>query len=190
MKPTAVVLASGPSLTQAQIDVALASGHKEGTNVLTHRRLLEALRYDPETGLFWWLERAKKRRLDKPAGSRHNKGYWQINVDAKPQLAHRLAWFYMTGKWPKDEVDHEDRDKTNNRWLNLRPATHKQNAENVAVRKHSKSGVKGVHFDATRGLWQAYLNHEGKRRHLGRHATLTAAIKARKAGETKFFTHA
>jgi hypothetical protein len=158
---------------------------------LTHARLLQVLRYDPDTGLFWWLERAPKRNLSKPAGST-NSGelYVRIGIDGQYYRAHRLAWYYMTGAWPTHEVDHEDRNKKNNKWLNLRPATHKQNAENTAVRSHSKSGVKGVHYDSSRGLWQAYINHFGTRRHLGRFATLKAAQAARQEAESKLFTHA
>ena len=157
---------------------------------LTQKRLHELLYYDPEAGYFMWMKRRGRAGGKTEAGSKHSGGYMSIMVDGVNYLAHRLAWMYMTGDWPEFEIDHEDRIKTHNRWRNLRPATHKQNMENSTVRKSSKSGVKGVHFIAQSGRWQAYLTHNYKRYHGGRHPTLKLAIAARTQLERQFFTHA
>ena len=158
---------------------------------ITHAELKAVLRYYPHSGRFWWLKAKAGRQRSKPVGSpKEVASYLQIMISGVSYLAHRLAWFYMTGEWPSDEVDHEDRNKQNTAWKNLRPATHKQNSENVAVRKHSKSQIKGVHYDRKRRTWQAYIDHEGKRRHLGRHPTSDLATAARKSAEADYFTHA
>lgn len=158
---------------------------------LTHARLLQVLRYDPETGYFWWLERAPKRVLSKPAGTQDKDSwYLQIMIDGVNYLGHRLAWFYMTGTWPTDEIDHDNRDKSDTRWANLRPATHKQNMENKAVRRDSGTGVKGVYWDEVRQKYQAYITHHKQKIHLGRYADIDAAVAARKQAEAELFTHA
>ena len=77
--------------------------------MLTQERLKEVLHYDPETGIFMWLVAPNGRiRVGMEAGSSHD-GYIGIKVDRILYKAHRLAWFYMTGEWPANDVDHWDR---------------------------------------------------------------------------------
>lgn len=44
--------------------------------------------------------------------------------------ASRLAWLYMTGEWPKYEMDHINHVKDDNRWVNLRDVTPAENCAN------------------------------------------------------------
>lgn len=133
---------------------------------LTHARLLELLRYDSESGAFTRIGAARPQsahNIGKPvgtvkAGERDNGGgYLIISVDGRPYRAHRLAWFYMTGEWPKDDVDHRDTNRLNNRWSNLRAATRSQNIANCRTPKDNTSGIKGVTFDKTRQKWRAQI---------------------------------
>jgi len=73
----------------------------------------------------------------------------------------------MTGEWPKGEIDHIDLDRANNKWENLREATHSENSANRRVRSDNILGLKGVAFDKTRGEYRAYIGVNGKRIHLG-----------------------
>ena len=157
-------------------------------NPLTADRLRQVLRYEPRTGLFFWIEPAPKRVLGGVAGSSKGAGsYTQIGIDGSNYLAHRLAWLYVKGQWPSAELDHRNRIKSDNRWRNLREATHKQNAENQPTRA-SRSSVRGVYLQKD-GRYQAYISHHGRRIHLGRHNTLAAAKRARRAAERQHFTH-
>jgi hypothetical protein len=84
---------------------------------ITAERLREVLLYDPETGVFrWWVPTSRKSpfRVGKIAGSYHRDGYREIRIDKRLYRAHRLAWLYMTDKWPDLEIDHIDQDGTNN----------------------------------------------------------------------------
>lgn len=113
--------------------------------MLTAARLREVLHYDPATGLWRWLVTLSNRAIaGNVAGSLRNDGYWRIRVDGRLYGAHRLAVLYMTGEWPEADVDHEDRNRANNRWLNIRPGTRSQNLANVRVKAISSTGVKGV----------------------------------------------
>jgi hypothetical protein len=98
---------------------------------LTLNRLKEVLHYDPASGDWKWLVRVAWRiNAGGRAGTLNTLGYVAIKVDGTVYLAHRLAWFYMTGNWPQ-EIDHIDRNKSNCRWANLRSVTHAENMQNV-----------------------------------------------------------
>jgi len=149
--------------------------------VISHRELLQQLRYDPETGLFWWLLPKQGRVLSKPAGGPGPNGYIIIGIDHMGYRASRLAWFYITKRWPKGEVDHKNHDICDNRWGNLRDATVKQNRANNSLRCDNNSGIKGVSWHALRGKWRARTYINGKEKHLGLFATKEAAWVAYKA---------
>ena len=83
--------------------------------MLTQERLKELLHYDEETGLFTRKTRVASRMKGTISGARHNKGYVQIMIDGDNYLAHRLAWFYVYGEWPKNQIDHINRIKTDNK---------------------------------------------------------------------------
>ena len=152
--------------------------------MLTAARLRELLNYDSETGIFTQLGRPRIRR-GAVAGGINSNGYVLLSVESRRYRAQRLAWLYMTGEWPPNDVDHRDGDRTNNRWTNLRAATRSQNLANQRRRRDNRSGLKGVSFDAERGLWRAQIAKDEKRIFLGRFRTKeeAAVVYARKAVE-------
>jgi HNH endonuclease len=145
-------------------------------------RLHQVLRYDPATGVFMWLE---GRRKGKKAGSQKADGYVRIEIDGESYTASRLAWFYVTGAWPSNQIDHKDRCRSNNTWANLRPATHKQNQENK--RTWASSGARGVEW--FKGKWQATIKHNKQKKYLGRFDNIVDAFAARLCAERQLFTH-
>lgn len=120
---------------------------------LTAEHLRAVLDYDPKTGLFRWKRRPdyplnwNRRFVGAVAGSKmtiNGKTYWQIRVDDCLHRAHRLAWLYVHGEWPKRTIDHEDGDGLHN-WIdNLRDATQQQQTWNSCAPRDSKSGLKGI----------------------------------------------
>jgi hypothetical protein len=112
-------------------------------NLPTHDRVKELLSYDRDTGVFTWLVKRGCARAGSIAGHRNKLGYIEIRIDGRLLLGHRLAFLMMTGSMPA-EVDHRDRNKSNNSWLNLRPATHGQNVVNKGPNKNNSLGAKGV----------------------------------------------
>ncbi len=134
---------------------------------LTLERLKAVLRYEPETGLFFWLEGNRWRRKSLLAGGNTESGYSNIWVEGKRYFSHRLAWFYMTGEWPNPECDHRDGNRSNNRIVNLREATPLQNSHNMKMRKDNLIGLKGVYRRKQRGKYSARIHIFGKHTHLG-----------------------
>ena len=113
----------------------------------------------------------------KKAGTLLHIGYVVIIFRKKPYYAHRIAWAWMTGKWPL-YVDHKDRDGGNNKWINLREATCSQNHFNTKRPVNNTSGFKGPSWDATNGNWVAQTKVRGKKVFIGTFRTVEDAHDA------------
>ena len=75
--------------------------------MITQKELLENLVYDKDTGVFTRkISLNTKIRVGDVAGGKDVKGYVCIRVMGKTYKAHRLAWLYVHGKWPENEIDH------------------------------------------------------------------------------------
>ena len=146
---------------------------------ITQERLKQLLHYSPDDGQFRWLVKAvRKVNIGDVAGCVSSIGYVQISVDKKLHLAHRLAFLYVTGEFPVNDVDHINCDKSDNRWVNLREATRQQNVHNTGIRGDNTSGKKGVYWHSTRGKWVAQVQLSGERIHLGLFKDIVDAAKA------------
>lgn len=121
----------------------------------------ENLRYDPDKGYLWWTKRVGGRPLDRPAGNLNTIGYIVIScrhegVD-KRFYAHRLAWFLHHGVWPKDQIDHINNLRDDNRLVNLREATGAENNKNLKAREGGTSKYKGVSWFKRDCKWLARI---------------------------------
>jgi hypothetical protein len=96
---------------------------------LTAEVLRTLVHYDPETGLFKWKTQSWPRNPG-PIEQKTPKGYTRFSVLNKRYMAHRLAWLYVTGAWPRGQIDHINGDRSDNRWANLRDVTPSENARN------------------------------------------------------------
>ena len=127
----------------------------------TQKELKEQFHYDPDTGLFT------------PRAYIGKQGYALIKVNGMVQRAHRMAFLYITGNLPVNQIDHVNGIKADNRWANLREATNQQNSMNVGVIKSNTSGFKGVSFDKRAKVkkWQAHARIKGVKTYLGHYLT-------------------
>jgi hypothetical protein len=155
-------------LSQPSVSLgASKSAPKPRTN-LSAERLREVLSYDPLTGEFRWLMASNPRvHVGKIAGCANSHGHWLIGIDGTQYYAHRLAFLYMTGKFPDLDVDHADGDRSNNRWANLREATDSLNQANARRPSHNTSGFKGVHWDRQKQKWRTAVRMQGRDIKLG-----------------------
>lgn len=121
-------------------------------------RLRELLEFDEKTGVFKWLKPPSNRTAKRSvAGVVTGAGYRYIRVDRKSYLAHRLAWLYVHGEWPKNLIDHINLVRDDNRIANLRQATSAQNGHNARLRSTNRSGLKGVSWSASKARWHARI---------------------------------
>lgn len=145
--------------------------------MITQDRLKEVLRYEPETGFFFWrVRKANRLSVGDRAGSPNSEGYWHIYIDGKLYKAHRLAWLYVHGAFPKAYMDHKNHIKSDCRIENLREATRQQNGANQPARGGHR--LKGASWRRDVNKWAAYISRGGKRTHLGHFDTAEEAHAA------------
>lgn len=147
------------------------------------------LAYDPETGEFKWLTSDGRGRSKTGVGTISNSGYRIIYLGGRRHCAHRLAWLYVHGVLPEAEIDHINRIRHDNRIVNLRTATRKQNSENVPPHADGTYGMRGVYWHARATKWMAQICHNGKQRYLGLFVSAEEAKAAYAQAAADSFTH-
>jgi hypothetical protein len=142
--------------------------------------LKSILDYCPETGVWTYKVRRGGIAAGRVAGTPDRDGYNVICLNGRHYRAARLAWFYMTGVWPRDLVDHIDTNKANDAWRNLRPATMSENKGNQRSTVKNRLGVKGVRLNrhSKRLPYVAQININRTRYYLGSFATIEEASSA------------
>lgn len=148
--------------------------------------LKEWVSYDPETGIFTNL--IPRRGCSKGAilGCRHpTLGYIFIGIDNERYYGHRLAWLYMHGEWPEDQIDHANGDRADNRICNLRLASSSQNKCNRAALKKNRLGAKGV-WQLPYGSFRVRVKFNGQIMHDKVYKTLHEAKLAYQAESKKY----
>ena len=141
---------------------------------------LRRLRYEPETGHFRWCEAGRGVRVGSVAGSKTCYGYWQIKLNHRIYLAHRLAWFIATGEWSSKEIDHINGIRTDNRISNLREVNRSENMQNLgAAHSDNKTcGLLGVTWNKQHKRWQSKLQANKRIHHVGYFDTAEEAHQA------------
>jgi hypothetical protein len=144
-------------------------------NTLTQEQLKEQLTYDPDTGIFRWNTTRVGVKRGKIAGC-YDRAYYVIRLNGFNYRAGRLAWLYMTGEWPKYNIDHRNNVTDDNRFINLRDATYGENNRNSSRQKNSSSGYKGVSKEGN--AYRSRIMFRGKDYNTGCHPTAEDAYLA------------
>ena len=157
--------------------------------MLTQKRLKEVLRYCPKSGGFLWLVTTKRLKKGDVAGFIGNLGYRKIKIDTKAYLAHRLAWLYIYGDFPENQIDHVNGVRHDNRISNLRDVTAADNMKNRRRAKNNKSGLYGVYLDPRTKRWVARIGVDKSVISLGGFEKKEEAFAARAEAEKKYGFH-
>lgn len=145
---------------------------------LTQNELKEWLRYDPETGHFYWLKSPTNAvKQGAKAGTIHD-GYVLISIKGKVYRAHHLVWFYIHGAFPDLHMDHINGKRDDNRIQNLRLVSRSQNQCNRRRQVNNKSGYKGVYWDIHKKKWAVQIAVKGKSKAIGRFDSVLEAAQA------------
>lgn len=112
---------------------------------LTYERLKSLVVYEEETGVFRWLATTRATKAGEVAGGTRANGYVALTIDGVTFYAHRLAWLWKNGTWPKNHVDHINGDRADNRIANLRDVTVSHNSHNTQrLGPRNTTGYRGV----------------------------------------------
>jgi hypothetical protein len=147
---------------------------------ITQEELKIWLRYDPETGSFFWHKSNSNRAIvGEKAGTLRPDGYTIITINGMRYRAHHLAWLYAYGELPPStHVDHINGDRGDNRIENLRLASHGENLMNRGRQVNNRAGYKGIWWDKEKQLWAAMIGFNSQKKALGRYETAEEAARA------------
>ena len=154
----------------------------------TQGDLLRVYRYDEVSGLLTYAQDSVSGTAGEVVGYPHSEGYLSTSIGKTEYLVHRVIWFMKTGVWP-DQVDHQDHDRKNNKWSNLRAVGSRENQLNLGQRKNSSSYGMGIR-KLPSGKFCALITVHRKQISLGSYITLEEATKARKDAEVLHGFHA
>lgn len=154
--------------------------------------IAKRLRYEPDTGNLIWLDTGNQRWDSRWAGTvagclfqnvKCKKAYIVVKFNNSiSRLAHRIAFFLMVDRWP-ESVDHLNGNGCDNRWVNLREASKKQNNRNRRLGDKSSTGLHGVYLRGSR--YRVTVKVDGKSKGLGTFNTIFEAACRRKSFEAK-----
>jgi hypothetical protein len=138
---------------------------------VTAKQLRALLEYCPATGTFTWrVKRNNRTKGGEVAGYITSFGYRRIEISGASYAAHRLAWLYVHGAWPRHQIDHINSDRADNRIANLRDVTPAVNCQNQK-RSHAGSKVPFLGVYQRGKSYRAHISYNGKRRWVGTYAT-------------------
>jgi len=156
---------------------------------LTASVLRTTLHYDKTTGIFSSPHLGPVDTFAfKPVGCKSSSGYIMIGIYGFTYRAHRLAWLYVCGEWPKNVIDHIDGNKANNAFANLRDVTQAVNMQNCKPRKtpfneaDPSTGTSRAPFNK----WMARIFVKGKNMYLGHYGSQAEAHAAYLEAKRKF----
>jgi hypothetical protein len=151
--------------------------NSRSNEALTAEDVRKFVHYDELTGIFTWIGDGPYRFVRGGiAGCLHkSSGYIVLTLNSKQYKAHRVAWLYVHGEWPDDEIDHRNGDRSDNRISNLRLANSQENNQNRGFDRRNTTGYTGVFRSSDNKKFTSSISCENKRRHLGTFDTPEAA---------------
>lgn len=156
--------------------------------MLTQIELKRLLKYDPDIGVFYWINQRRGRpKSNNEAGNTCKiNGYVRITLNGVQHKAHKLAFLYMDGHYP-DIVDHINRHRSDNRWCNLRACSIQQNNFNTSKKSTNTSGHPGVYWQQTRNKWRVIVGKNGRQHSFGYHEDYELAALVADEAKVKLF---
>lgn len=175
---------------------------------LTYDIVARLFKPDFETGKLYWRERTTEWFQPGAHGAEVYSGMWNkryANTEAftsdngygyrtghifrRPYQAHRVIWMLAHKEWPKNQIDHINGIRSDNRLINLRPVSHAENGRNQKLRSTNTSGVMGVYWHKSAKKWGARIKVGGSYRYLGLFFEFADAVSARRHAEALYDFH-
>jgi len=145
---------------------------------LTQEHLNRLFIYDNENGVLYRRINRGPSKAGDFVGTVTDRGYLSVEIESRTYYVHRIIWFMIHGDWPKNQIDHINGNRCDNRLENLRDVSSGENCRNSKMPCNNKSGVTGVKFHKRTGKWKAQVFVEGKSKFLGYFSNIEDAENA------------
>lgn len=125
--------------------------------------VVSKLEYDRHFGTFTWICDGRLAGFKVSAGR-----YWGIGIGGRTYRASRLAWFYVTGKWPSGHIDHINGNRMDDRIMNLRDVSQRENNSNLD--RHRSGNLVGASLSYRKNAknkWMSRIKIAGQNIWLG-----------------------
>lgn len=156
--------------------------------MFTYEEIAAAFEYDPVTGIVKRKPYKGVRGIPTPT-KRGRTEYITFKYKGKGLSAHRVAWMLMFKEWPKQDIGHDDGNRSNNKIENLSVMSEAENSRNRRMMVTNKSGFNGVFWRKDRRVWIAQITVDYRIIYLGYFKSLDDAVAARKEAEVKYGFH-
>ena len=120
------------------------------------------------------------------AGCLSKRGYIHIGFNRSLYKAHRMIWIYHYNENPHIDIDHIDRNRSNNKLDNLRTLTRSENLHNATAKRGNTGGCIGVNFIRSKNLWRPSICVDYNHIQLGQTKDYFEACCRRKSAELKY----
>lgn len=135
-------------------------------NKLTQDSLKEVINYNENTGVLTWMKRSgMASKVGDECGhlftAVNGKSYRRVSIFGKSYLSHHLAWLYMTGNMPLNQIDHINGNGIDNRFINLRDVSPRENSKNKRRYYTNKTGVSGVSWSSGKKKYRVEISVDG-----------------------------
>ena len=150
---------------------------------ITQARVKELFDYRKDGVLLYLVGRKNHVKPGSAAGWADGHGYLRVTIDGEKHRVHRLIWLWHHGYLPENDIDHINRDRSDNRVENLREVTRACNLRNSGLYSTNTSGIKGISWTPDRQKWQAKICLFGMTKHLCFRADMLEATCHRLAAE-------
>jgi len=157
--------------------------------VLTYELASKYLRYEPDTGKIYWIKDLARAKSGDEAGTARKDGYRHIFIKRNGIRSHRMAWLLHYGKLPENSIDHINGVKYDNRIVNLRDVTKRENEKNMPRPANNTSGFMGIYWNKLTKNWRVKIEVDGKQIHVGYFKEKSSAIQARIKANEKYGFH-
>lgn len=146
---------------------------------LTAERVRFLFSYNPTTGELLWRNPSTHRlAVGERVGAITANGRLAVGIDGQRHYAHRVAWLYVHGVLPQENISAKNGDYTDLRLDNFEVQSFAATARKSGLRKTNTSGVRGVIWDKGKRKWRAEITRDYQHVFLGRFDTKEDAERA------------
>ena len=111
----------------------------------------------------------------------------RCNGKSRTVYMHRIVAKRMGLRITRKDVDHIDRNRSNNCRQNLRIATRGQNLSNRPLNRNNTSGFRGVTWDKVNHKWEAKIQVDRRYHKIGRFTDKREAVRKYNEAARKYF---